>query len=345
MAGDQRISTYKAFFESARDAIFVEDSDEHIVDVNPAACELVGYSRKQLLKMKTSELQQPEELQENIFVNNTRFEIRLRHSSGILIPAEATLAEFEEDGQQRRIMIVRDLMSRKQAEIDRDRMIEDLQAYDRMVAHDLTNPATLIMGYLDVLAEFDDVLPQEVREYIGAVRRGTSKMLSIINELLVLASLRNTENVPVVPLDMDQIVGEVLQRLNPMMEERQGRIVLPKKSWGLSLGYAPWVEQVWFNYISNAIKYGGQPPEISLGWEKSDGMIRYVVKDNGRGIPTEEQNRLFSEFTRLDATRAKGIGLGLSIVRRLVNRMGGQVGLDSVPGKGSTFSFTLPAQE
>jgi signal transduction histidine kinase len=119
---------------------------------------------------------------------------------------------------------------------------------------------------------------------------------------------------------------------------------------------------VWANYLVNALKYGGRPPRVELGFgelatpipgAKRDGkrrigepaQIRFWVRDNGPGIAPEDQARLFTPFTRLDQVRAKGHGLGLSIVRRIVERLGGQVGVEShgVPSQGSEFFFTLPA--
>ncbi|MEA3341114.1 MAG: ATP-binding protein [Chloroflexota bacterium] len=101
------------------------------------------------------------------------------------------------------------------------------------------------------------------------------------------------------------------------------------------------------NYISNAIKYGGRPgervlPRIELGFDELTKKVRFWVRDNGPGLTPEEQSRLFTPFTRLDQARAKGHGLGLSIVQRIVEKMDGQTGVESAPGQGSVFFFTLP---
>jgi len=112
----------------------------------------------------------------------------------------------------------------------------------------------------------------------------------------------------------------------------------------VAVGYEQWVEEVWVNYVSNAIKYGGQPPRVELGAEtQPHGLVRFWVRDNGPGISPEEQARLFTPFTRLDQACVKGHGLGLSIARRIVERLGGQVAVESAVGPGSVFSFTLPA--
>jgi signal transduction histidine kinase len=116
----------------------------------------------------------------------------------------------------------------------------------------------------------------------------------------------------------------------------------------VALGYAPWLEEVWANYISNAIKYGGQPPLVELGADSlPSSQVRFWVRDNGPGLKPEEQERLFTPFTRLDQARARGHGLGLSIVRRIVEKLNGSVGVESqtIPGKGCTFWFTLKQAE
>ena len=126
-----------------------------------------------------------------------------------------------------------------------------------------------------------------------------------------------------------------------MISQTQAKIEAPDH-WPIALGHAPWVEEVLENYISNAIKYGGQPPLIQLGVNPDPGSsLRFWVQDNGCGIELEEQANLFKPFNRLHR-REKGHGLGLSIVRRIVERMGGQTGVESVPGRGSRFYFTLP---
>jgi signal transduction histidine kinase len=104
------------------------------------------------------------------------------------------------------------------------------------------------------------------------------------------------------------------------------------------------VEEVWANYISNAIKYGGKPPRIELGaGPQPNGTVRFWVRDNGHGLSIEDQRRLFGEFSRLSEGQVEGHGLGLSIVRRIVTKLGGEVGVESQIGQGSMFYFTLPA--
>ena len=112
--------------------------------------------------------------------------------------------------------------------------------------------------------------------------------------------------VEVVPLDMADIVAEALERLAPMIEEYRAEIILPD-AWPAALGYGPWVVEVWANYVSNAVKYGGTPPRVELGaTAQTDGTVRFWVRDNGLGLSPEEQGRLFTPFTRLHQDRGQG---------------------------------------
>jgi signal transduction histidine kinase len=161
--------------------------------------------------------------------------------------------------------------------------------------------------------------------------------------MLLLAGVRTLTAVPLVPIDMTGVVTEALNRLTDLVAECQADVRLPEE-WPLARGYAPWVEEVWVNYISNAVKFGGCPPLVELGATQEDnGSVRFWVRDNGPGLTKDEQTRLFRPFTRLKQVRAKGYGLGLSIARRIVEKLGGQIGVESQPGQGSVFSFTLPA--
>ncbi len=155
--------------------------------------------------------------------------------------------------------------------------------------------------------------------------------------------MRKLEEIDVSVLDMGAVVDEACDRLVWFIRETGAAVQRPK-AWPAARGYAPWVEQVWVNYISNAVRYGGEPPRLQLGSSvRPDGMVRFWVRDNGSGLDSAEQKRLFGAVSPREQIRARGHGLGLSIVRRIVHKLGGRVGVDSAPGRGSAFWFTLPA--
>ncbi len=218
----------------------------------------------------------------------------------------------------------------------------ELDAFAHTVAHDLKNPLAKIIASLSLLQEYLPNLDDDLREIMQIGVGASHKMVSIINELLLLASVRK-ETIQPTPLDMASVVQQALNRLSHMLDTHQPELIVPEQ-WPVALGYAPWIEEVWANYLSNGLKYGGQPPRLELGAApEPDGQIRFWVKDNGPGLSPEEQTRLFTEFTRLNPTRAQGHGLGLSIVQRIIYKLDGQCGVTSQPGRGSEFFFTLPA--
>lgn len=222
-------------------------------------------------------------------------------------------------------------------------LAKDLDAYAHAVAHDLRNPVTVIAGYSDLLREERDKLSTDARMFLDSIASGCDKMAQIISELLLLASVRKNVTVAVEALDMSAIVSEALRRHSREIERTEAVVSLPD-SWPTAVGYAAWIEEVWANYISNAIKYGGDPPRIELGAELADSSrVHFWLRDNGSGLTREQISKLFREFSRADPAKAPGYGLGLSIVKRIVEQLGGEVRVTSTPGVGSTFGFTLPA--
>ena len=239
---------------------------------------------------------------------------------------------------------------------------EELDTYGHTVAHDLQNPLALIIGFASVLEENCATMSrEELFTYLQGIAQHGREMNDIIDELLLLASVRKMDDVNTKPLGMSIIVTKVQERLAHMIKAHQAKIILPQ-DWPVALGHRPWVEEVWINYLSNAIKHSGQSPRVELGCDTEIGsqwsenhnstlhptthypLSRFWVRDNGPGLTAEEQARLFKPFTRLEQVRAKGHGLGLSIVLRIVEKLGGQVGVESEVGEGSTFWFALPSE-
>ena len=141
-------------------------------------------------------------------------------------------------------------------------------------------------------------------------------------------------------------MGEIVQNTCALLHSmivQTGTYITRPETWPLVVGYAPWVEHIWSNYMSNAIEYGGNPPLIDLGASHSeDGLVSFWVRDNGRGLSLDQQVRIFQPFTRLVERNVEGHGLGLAIVAHIVDKLGGQVGVESSMDEGSTFSFSLP---
>lgn len=231
-------------------------------------------------------------------------------------------------------------IQQKARELETQNMALDEFAYT--VAHQIQGLLSQMVGYASFIEmHHGEDMRSDVTLSLNRIVQSGNKMNNVINELLLLASMRSTEIV-MQSLDMGRIVKEVKKRLRFEIKEENAEISAPDV-WPTALGHESWIEEAMLNYISNAIKYGGNPPQLLLGADELPGnMVRIWVKDNGAGIPNEDQKRLFTPHTRLRKVRARGEGLGLAIVRRIIHQCGGEVGVESGEGEGSIFWFTLP---
>ncbi|MBN1138551.1 MAG: HAMP domain-containing histidine kinase, partial [Anaerolineae bacterium] len=223
--------------------------------------------------------------------------------------------------------------------------VAELDAFSHTVAHDLKSSLTILTTGTGLLVEQAAAMsPEEIQTVSRLASDGAWKAIGVVDSLLLLARARKTRP-EIEPLSMASIVQEAQYRLAEMIESSQAQVVaVDMASWPVALGYEPWVRQVWMNYLSNAIKYGGSPPHIELGARREpDGQVRFWVHNNGRSLGPAEQARLFTPFERLGQVEIAGHGLGLTIVKRIVETQGGRVGVESEPGQGSSFYFTLPA--
>ena len=218
---------------------------------------------------------------------------------------------------------------------------DELDAFAHTVAHDLRTPLNWVNGYIELLIKDWDILNDNERiEYAHATHHGAQMMSNIINELLLLASL-NDSDVVYKTVSMEPVLRRAKLRLQPMFRQYNAELIVPP-SFPTVFGYGPWIEGVWVNYISNAIKYGGTPPQIEIGYFDQQDSVRFWVRDNGEGLTAEQQAQLFTPFTGTGKRHGTGYGLGLSIVRRIVEKLGGTVNIRSKLGEGSCFIFTLP---
>jgi len=346
--------TVRTLLESLAEGLIVIDGSGTIFLVNRRTEEMFGHERAHLIGQPLDVLLPRRSVEihaEHIadYFGHPRvrpmgrgFDLAARHKDGREFPVEISLSFLQTQAGPLALAFVTDITLRKQAEIELRQRNEDLDAFARTVAHDLQASLGILVGYSELLTgELETISPEELREYLTYIGRNARKMSSIVTELLLLASVDRTDITPNA-LDTTRIISEVMHRLYYVIEESQAEIVLPD-GYPQAVGYAPWVEEVWYNYVSNALKYGGKPPWVELGGiVEADGYVRFWVRDNGAGLTTEQQAQLFAPSPQRGHLQVKGHGLGLSIVKRIVTKLGGQVGVESQVGQGSTFSFTLP---
>jgi len=232
---------------------------------------------------------------------------------------------------------------RKQELVEKEKLIMDLDAYARSVAHDLKNPLGSLVSLTDLIREKiaeNDL--DEIDEMSDIVCEQSRKMMRIIEGLLMLARIRKDDIVKV-PVNTGEILDEVFRRLKNEIVKRDAVINLPAE-WPVVMGHTQWIEEVWSNLISNALKYGGIPPVINMGYEQISSMsVKFWIQDNGNGLPASSLKKIFEDFERLGVTDTDGYGLGLPIVKRIFEKLGGEITASSSnkPGEGCVFSFTL----
>ncbi len=368
--------------EQSASAIVITDLQGTIEYVNPAFTRITGFTAEEALgqnpRVLKSGLHPPEfyaEMWTTIKRGETwQGELINRKKNGELYYEAATISPVKDNADKisHFIAIKEDITARKRAEEAlREREEElrryaeqlaiqnaELDAFAHTVAHDLKNPIGLIIGYTAILQDSETALSAAQRESMLQIIAQTGNKLDIIIEELMLLSGLRKQTITPAPVDVLSVMQEAQQRLLDQIAQRSATLVIHTTApWPMALGYGPWLEEVWVNYISNALKYGGTPPHVEIGYslletENLQGMdsnqqpassIRFWVRDNGPGLSPEAQMHLFTPFTRLDQVRVQGHGLGLSIVQRIIEKLGGQVGVQSAPGAGSTFFFELPA--
>jgi signal transduction histidine kinase len=232
------------------------------------------------------------------------------------------------------------------ARLDRKELLEELDAFSHTVAHDLKNPLATLMGRLGLLQmTLDTADPATIRRSLRETSAAADRLNTIIDELLLLAGVRCQE-VRREPLDMAAVVTEARERLDTLLAS-SGATLSVGSEWPEVLGHGPWVTHVWMNYLSNAAKYGGPAAQISVGAVRQPdrATARFWVADRGPGLDAPVAAHLFVPFTRISSVRAKGHGLGLSIARRIIEKLDGQVGVESSSGAGARFWFELPLAE
>ncbi|MFZ6818211.1 sensor histidine kinase [Undibacterium sp. Ji22W] len=222
----------------------------------------------------------------------------------------------------------------------------ELDAYAHTVAHDLKQPISNLMGASTLLtAENLELSAEKNRALLASIQQSSKKMHAIIDSLLLLASVRKNDNLKLEKINLEHTAHEAYQRLFSMTLERHAHVAFTGH-WPYVMANPQWVEEVWVNYLSNAIKYGGDRPEIEIGVTNlANGFVKCWVQDSGIGLNLEQQGKLFEQFIRLDAAVSEGHGLGLSIVQRIVHKLGGEVGYERSLRGGSIFWFTLALSE
>jgi two-component system, sensor histidine kinase and response regulator len=224
--------------------------------------------------------------------------------------------------------------------------LQSLDSFNYSISHDLMSPLNSITGLTGLLQTmYPEKFDREVLEIVNHIMGSVDRMSKLIKDLLTFSRQANAE-ISKQEVSMDVMVKEVIEEISLTMPVADAQIVI----YDLPSAYCDvnMLKQVWTNLISNAIKYSQKKPDpkVEIGAVEDSGELVYFVKDNGAGFNMAHYNKLFSIFQRLHSENEfNGTGIGLAVVKRIIERHDGKIWAESEPGKGSDFYFTLKPKQ
>lgn len=237
-----------------------------------------------------------------------------------------------------------DLTARKKAQESLEQSNRELEQFAYVASHDLQEPLRAIVGFLQLLqARYDDQLDDKGRHFIDRAVKAGHRMQTLIRELLTLSRV-NTKGTTFAPTDLNPLVQSVLDNLQTILREKNAEITCGRlPSLKVDAGQ---IRSLFQNLILNAMRYNESPrPLVEIGFHEQDAACHFYVKDNGIGIAPQFHQRIFMVFQRLHtAGEYPGTGLGLALCKKIIERHGGTIRVESEPGEGSTFYFSLPKE-
>lgn len=347
----QAEATYRDIFDHAVEGIFQTTADGRFLKANPALARLYGYDSPEELTASMTDIGRQlyadpgrrDEFLRRLEVEGsvTDFESRARHKGGSIVwISESSRAVRDAAGALLHYEgTVRDITERKRVE----EMKSDFVSF---VTHQLRTPLSGVKWLLELAAQQDGV-PAEAGSLIEDARGSADRLIRLVNELLDIARLESGKvRIDLTAIALDELTRGVLDDVGGLIRERAHGVCLevagevPPVS-----GDAQLVRQVVLNLTSNALKYTPPGGRITISLRQDADVVRWAVQDSGIGIPADAQSRLFEKFYRADnvtSVDTEGTGLGLYLVRLIVERLDGRVWFESAEGGGTTFFFTLP---
>ena len=235
-----------------------------------------------------------------------------------------------------------DLTDRKKAQVALEQSNRELEQFAYVASHDLQEPLRAIVGFLQLLkARYDGQLDDKGRHYIERAVKAGHRMQTLIRELLTLSRV-NSKGTDFAPTDFNPLMQGVLDNLQTILREKNATIACGRLP-NLKVD-AGQIRSLFQNLIMNAVRYNESPaPFVDIGFQEQDAACLFSVKDNGIGIAPQFHQRIFLVFQRLHTTgEYPGTGLGLALCKKIVERHGGTIWVESRPQEGSTFYFSIP---
>lgn len=346
--------------ESMAESVCVVNQASAVVYANPAAFRMFGYDPEELIGLDVRTLNdfEPAENDAHVAMLTAHFsqhrrwvgEWRNRRKDGHRFLTHTRLSFFEHNGEKYFVYVQEDLTGRRQAEaaVQRSRELQEvvrqLEAFSYTISHDIRAPLRSVKCFADViLQDYGDVLAGDGVDYLRRICLATDRLEKMVEDILAFSRVTPAE-LKLEPVDLDEVVRALIDE-TPTFHAPQARVTL-EGILPTVLGHAQSLRQVFLNLLTNAIKFvaPGHPPDVTIRAEIESAEAIVWVQDNGVGIRPEDQTRIFEAFERIESIPPfPGTGVGLSIVRRTVERMGGTVGVVSTLGGGSRFWIKLRA--
>ncbi|MGZ4949050.1 MAG: PAS domain S-box protein [Halobacteriota archaeon] len=364
---EQKIRDQAELLDLAKDAVVVRSLDHRALSWNKGAERLFGWTKEEALGkhiptlLRTIYPTSLEDVEAELFEHdhwNGDVQCTRRDGTQLIVEHRFTLKRDDRGNPSLMLTLSNDVTERIQAEQRINEMVAqlertnkelarsnaDLKQFAYVASHDLQEPLRAIVSYVQLLdRRYKGQFDERADRYITHAVEGGKRMQTLINDLLTYSRVE-TRAKTFEQVDMEEVFADAIQNLKVAVEESGAQVThapLPRVN-----GDDAQLTQVFQNLIGNAIKFrSDRPPEVYVAAEQDGDTWRFSVKDNGIGIGMEYADRIFTLFQRLHTRRDySGTGIGLAICKRIVERHGGQIWVESIPGSGSTFYFTLPNQ-
>jgi two-component system phosphate regulon sensor histidine kinase PhoR len=334
--------------EAISEGIMVLDKDGRVTFFSPGAERLTGRRQDEAINQTCDALfqvyEQKGSFSQHIPLPGQRSKVQLRLENGRQITLGITSAILSPQDSERSglVLVLRDI---SEAELTH-RLLGEFLAN---ITHEFRTPLAALAASSELLLDqAPDLSPGELQELLTSLASGIISLQTLIDNLLESASLETGRfRVYPHPTDLGEIVAEATHMMQPLLEKHgQELIVEMPATFPLVQADSRRIVQVLVNLLVNAIKYSPDDTKITVGAAVREGRVRITVADQGPGVPPDRQDEMFYQFVHYDGGNTKsrhGAGLGLSVVKAIVEAHGGQVGVENRPGGGAIFSFTLPA--
>jgi len=353
----------RSIIDTANDAFVAIDAGDVIKDWNPQAELTFGWKREEAVGRTLADTVIPpghreahlEGLHRFVLTGegpmlNRRVELEGLHKDGHLFPIEMTISPIRWGRSHIFSAFVRDITERKQAEEalahqtrELTRINSELEDFTHSVSHDLKEPLRGIEAFAGFIAEdYADKLDEQGQGYVNVLRESAVRMKDLIDDLLQLSRIGRTR-LDQAPVGVSSLVQDVSLELSFALQEKRVELFIDPDMPTVPCDRAR-IREVFKNLISNAVKYNDKPqPKIEVGCRSDNRVFTFAVRDNGIGIAPEYYEKIFKIFQRLHHREEyEGTGVGLAICKKVVEAHGGRIWVESAPGEGTTFLFTIP---